>query len=278
MVETGIHSGIRRTGSGRIWSNWVRPNWVRPTCARPTWAALYCVGLSGLLAGCGGTTVKDVVQLSAPRIAVLQSANAHGDSAEISIQIGQAKPMVLRAHVSARIEAAWVVGNHRLALIAGSTKDCPRQETLLIAQDDTGQLRSLGKCLDRFMVTLVGEQWSARLITARAASLRDPVNWVFQNGTLSGSATQSNLGARRGRAQPPDRAAESERGAEPERGPNAEPPPDADRAGGPSPEPPAPRNPMHPPPISRPVGDDVVPPPVGAGPLPGRPVQSPRLF
>lgn len=231
--------------------------------------------LAGIfLAGCGGVTVKDTVQLSGPRIAVLQSADDHGDNAETAIQIGQAKPLVMQGHVSARIEAAWVIGPHRLLLIASSTKNCPRQETLLVANGESGQLRPLGNCLERFMVTLANEQWTARLITSRPVNLRDPANWVFQNGTLSGAATQQNLGARRGRTQAAERGADADRASEAER------PAEAERAAGneaPPQSAPAP-NPVQTPPISRPVGDDVVPAPVGAGPLPGRPKPSPRLF
>ena len=254
----GDHNGILRMGS--TWFSAAR-------------GILVCSALSGALAGCGGVTVKDVAQLSAPRIAVLQTASLSADNktagTEIAIQVGRAMPLPLRGHISARIEAVWVVGNHRLALISGATADCPHQETLLIAQEETGQLRPLGKCEDRYAATLAGESWSARLITGRLTMPRDPTAWIFQNGSISGGA-QPTLGTRR-RPSQAERPSEAERGPDAEREPHLAAP---ETSASPQAAPAAPA----PPPISRPVGDDVVPPPIGAGPLPGQSRPSPRLF
>ncbi len=237
--------------------------------AVPARARLAMAGvLAGLLAGCSNVAVKDSLQLSGPRIAVLQTTNERGEPGDIAIQVGQAAPIPLPGHNSARIEAAWVVGDHRLALITGSGKECPRQETLLVAQGTAAQLRPLGRCLERFMFTLAGEQWTARLISSRPPNPRDPPNWVFQNGSLSGGPPQLP-GPRRGRTTQPDRPGETDRAPDAERGTDT----GTDAA-----HPAMPADPAQTPPISRPVGDDVVPPPVGGGPLPGRQAPSPRLF
>lgn len=238
---------------------------------------LICLVMSGGVAGCGGVDVKDVVQLSAPRIAVLQfnsDANAGG---EVAIQIGQAKPLPLPGQSAARIEAAWVVGPYRLVMIAGSSKNCARQETLLIAREETGQLYPLGQCQERFTATITGERWSARLMTARPITSnrtgpRDPAVWTFADGVLSGGP--ATLGTRRrmqAADRPPELEPDAERNAAPQ--PVSTPPVDAAPTTAPGT-----MRPLTPPPVSRPVGDDVVPPPVGAGPLPGRPQPSPRLF
>jgi hypothetical protein len=226
-------------------------------------AALFSLILPAALAGCGGVpAVKDVVQLSAPRVAVLQTTDAHGDSSTLAIQLGDTPPLPLRGYAAARIEAAWIVGNHRLILLAGSTRECPRQETLLVAQGDRGQLRPLGNCQDRFAYNIADGQWSARQL-----NVRDPANFTFKDGNLTGPVLQSAMNVRRGRPTQPDRPAEpalpAEAGVQPA---------DAQR------DSPVPRNPVETPPVSRPVGDDVVPPPVGAGPLPGGAAPPPRVF
>lgn len=250
---TGQKDGARGgSGTGRMDGTWF-------SAAR---AVLICMSLSCSLLGCAAPVAKDAVQLSGSRIALLQSADARADGGTVSVQMGVSQPgdtrtIPLAGLVAARIEGAWVVGSYRLLLISGSTRDCPWQTSLLITANDTGQLRALGNCNDRFMFTLSGGQWSAR-----QTNVRDPASWVFQDGTLSGPIVASATGGRRGKQGAATSAFEQERT------------PDSDHPG----EPDRAQSPVQPPQVSRPVGDDVVPPPVGAGPLPGRAQPAPRVF
>ena len=234
------------------------------------------------LAGCAVPmpVPRDSVQLAGPRIVILQTVDERGDGAAISVQLGDAKPLPLPGYLAARIEGAWTVGAYRVLLIAGTTKDCPRQESLLVAKDDAGQVRPLGKCADRFVFTASLDQWSAR-----QANARDPLNWNFRDGKLTGPVLQSAMNRPRARLTQPERPAEPERPSEPERAAEPARLPEPGRGSDVAPaatatqpvEPPV--SPIRPPPVSRPVGDDVVPPPVGAGPLPGRgATPAPRVF
>ena len=249
--------------------------------ARAIHAASGGIGLlAGLaLAGCAMPVVRDNVQLGGSRIAIVQAVDAQGDGAIISLQLGEAKPMPLPFYLAARIEGVFTVGDYRLLLIAGTTKDCPRQESLLIAKGDAGQIKPLGKCPDRFVFTATYDQWSAKQINAR-----DPLNWNFRDGKLTGPVLQSALSRPRARLAQPERAPEPERASEPEHPAEPERASDPGRTGDAAPapssgQPPEPTvSPIRPPPVSRPVGDDVVPPPVGAGPLPGRATPAPRVF
>jgi hypothetical protein len=222
------------------------------------------------LAGCAAPAPRDSVQLGGARIVILQSVDDRGDGAAISVQLGETKRLPLPGYLAARIEQVWTVGAYRLLLIAGTTKDCPRQESLLVTKDDAGQLGPLGKCPDRFAFTAVPEQWSARQLNAR-----DPVNWTFKDGKLTGPVLQSAMNRPRPRPAQPERPPEADRPAEPERTGDALPAATTPAA---TPAAEAPPAPIRPPPVSRPVGDDVVPPPVGAGPLPGRATPAPRVF
>jgi hypothetical protein len=171
---------------------------------------------------------------------VLQQAP---ESGAFSLQIGDSKNIPLPDVKSARIEGAWAIGQHRLVLITTTTKECADTETLLSVTGENTVLKPLGKCEEHFTITSGADQ-----LTARQDNARDPAIWTFLHGSLNGPVPLSVLNARRAR------------GASPAAG--------ADRA----------TNPTVPPAVSRPVGDDVVPAPVGAGPLPGGSRQSPRLF
>ncbi len=218
-------------------------------------ARVLALSMAGFLAACATPVLQDGAQLGGARIAILTPGDSAADGAEAVIQLGDAKTLPLTGHVTARIEAAWAIGAHRLVLLSGATRTCPRQESLLTTRAEAGQWRVLGKCQDRFATSLSGEQWSARQINAR-----DPINWVFRDGVLSGPLAQSALHGRRNRATAVERPAESERPADPAREPSSMP------------------DPVSTPPVSRPVGDDVVPAPVGAGPLPRPAAAPPRLF
>ena len=195
--------------------------------------------LLGALTSCATPEVKGVIQMSSSRI-VLQQAP---DDGAYSVQIGESKNIPLPDVKSARIEGAWAIGQHRLVLITTTTKECARAETVLSVTDENAVLKPLGKCEERFTITSGADQ-----LTARQNNARDPAIWTFLHGNLNGPVSLSVLNARRPRGSSP--AAGAERAADP----------------------------TVPPAVSRPVGDDVVPAPVGAGPLPRGPQRSPRLF
>ena len=195
--------------------------------------------LLGALTGCAIPEVKGEIQMRSSRI-VLQQAP---DDGAYSVQIGDSKNIPLPDVKSAQIEGAWAVGQHQIVLITTTTKECAHTEALLSVTDETALLNPLGKCEERFTITSGADQ-----LTARQNNVRDPAIWTFLHGSLNGPVALSVINARRPRGSSP--AAGVERAADP----------------------------TMPPAVSRAVGDDVVPTPVGAGPLPRGPRRSPRLF
>jgi hypothetical protein len=227
--------------------------------------ALALMAGPAMLAGCAMSDTKGLIQMPGSRIALQQLPNAAG----YEVVVGDGTRLPLPAQLDARIEAMWTVGATRLAVIDGPQRGeregqpCVSRPLLLLAREGHASIRALGRCGDRFSYTWSGEQWSARQTNAR-----DPMLWSFRDGTLYGPVAQSVLN-RRGRAP----AAAQERAVE---APAAEP---AARDGTPQAMPgEGMRDPAAPPPVSRPVGEDVIPPPVGGGPLPGPSPRPPRLF
>lgn len=204
------------------------------------------LGALALLAGCAVPEVKGLVHMPGTRIAVQALPEGGGHE----VVVGESLRLALAEHRAARIEGVWAVGAHRLAVIDGATAACPARPYLVVAREAEGSLRPLGRCGDKFAFN-----WSAEQFTARQVNARDPMVWSFRDGVLSGPVAQSVLN-RRGRPAVPERPAE---------------------AGEPNGREVTPqRDPIAVPPISRPVGEDVIPPPVGGGPLPSRP--PPRVF
>jgi len=210
-----------------------------------TSAALAGLAVPMLLAGCSIQEKGDVVSMAPDHLALLRTADAGGTPTSYAVQAGTSSPLPLPDHVAARITGAWALGTHRLAVITGATKECQYLETLVVIEGRKAQLRQLGKCQDRFAFWNTANQW-----TARQSNTRDPVLWSFLHGNLSGPTLLSATASRSGRPDGASRATET--GSMP--------------------------NAISPPTVSSPVGDDVVPPPVGAGPLPGRSSPSPRVF
>lgn len=236
--------------------------------------ALALMAGPALLAGCAMPETKGLIQMPGSRIALRQLP----DSAGFEVAVGETTRLPLPGHMSARIEALWSIGATQLVLIDGATRAearpggpavaaCPSRPLLLLAKESQASLRPLGKCEERFGYALQGE-----VLTIRQLYVRDPMIWTFRDGGLSGPATQSSL-TRRGR---PGAAPVPERAADPAAG-EVNGGRDSGGTDGRGPEA-GDRDPAAPPPVSRPVGEDVIPPPVGGGPLPQPAPRPARLF
>jgi hypothetical protein len=228
--------------------------------------ALALMAGPAMLVGCAMPDTKGLIQMPGSRIGLQQLPDASG----YEVVVGEATRLPMPGQLNARIDAMWTVGGHRLVLIDGAAKGdvsgrpCPSRPHLLVARETQASIRALGKCDDRFTFTWAADQWTARQVNAR-----DPMVWNFRDGVLSGPVAQSSL-TRRGRGSLPERAPEAPAGEMAGR----------DGAGAASPAVPAEmgRDPAAPPPESQPVGEDVIPPPVGGGPLPRQSPRPPRLF
>lgn len=226
--------------------------------------ALVLTAAPAMLAGCAMPDTKGLIQMPGSRIAVRQLPDAAG----YEVVVGETTKLPLPGQLDAHIDGMWTVGASRLVVIDGpqkgeaAGKPCAARPLLLVARENQASVRALGKCEDRFAYGWTGDQWTARQVHAR-----DPMVWSFRDGVLSGPVAQSLLN-RRGRAAAPtpERATEVP-AVEPVAREGASPGP---AEGG--------RDPAVPPPVSRPVGEDVIPPPVGGGPLPNQSPRPPRMF
>jgi hypothetical protein len=159
-------------------------------------------------------------------ISLLQSANG----GTYSVTVGPRTSLPLDGYTSAQIDSIWNMPHGRLVVITGAGTDCRLRYTLVLAQSDTGSLRSVGECGETYGVAQDGST-----IAIRQTGVRNPKIWTFRDGVVSGPTTQV---AARPSKPPPDptlsRAAEVARDA---------------RAA---------------PAVSAPVGDEVIPAPVGS--------------
>lgn len=234
---------------------------------------------AGLLAGCGAARPVGVVDLGATHL-VLQRT---GGTPALSLRDGEAASAPLPDLTDARITQAWSVRDATLVLIEGSTAACPHASVLALARDGAVSVRRIGACNDQFAFGGDG-----RAVVLRTLHSRRPTIWRYAGGVLDGPLIMTagpgrgrRAGAARGAGTPVEPAAETLQADLPKDRTSA----DAARQGtgegagssaaGAADEmagmPPLPS-------ISRPVGDDVVPRPLGAGPLPAGASPPPAAF
>jgi hypothetical protein len=188
-----------------------------------------------ILAACATPRTLATFQTQDGTISLQQSI----DGSTYSLVIGRRTSLPLDGYTSAHIDSIWNMPRDRLIVVTGAGKDCGLRYTLVIAQSDTGSLHAIGECGDTYVFTQDGAA-----VTIRQIGVRNPSIWTFRDGVLNGPTTA--IAARPSRSSP---SATSSRAAE---GANA----DA----------------TSPPAVSAPVGDEVIPPPVG-GSGPSRPEQ-----
>ena len=152
------------------------------------------------------------------------------DSGTYSVTVGPRTSLLLDGYTSARIDSIWNMPHDRLVVITGAGKDCGLRYTLVTAQSDTGSLRAIGDCGDTYGFTQVGTT-----VAIRQIGVRDAKTWTFMDGVLSGPTTPAAP-----RPSRPPAGATLSRSAE-----------GASDA-------------RLPPAVSAPVGDEVIPSPVGS--------------
>lgn len=178
-----------------------------------------------LLAGCATPRTIATFQTQDGTISLQRSA----DGATYSVTVGPRTSLPLDGYASAQIDSIWNMPRDRLVVITGAGKDCGVRTTLVVAQSDTGSLHPIGDCGDSYGFTQDGDTVSIRQIGAQS-----PKIWTFREGALNGPTTL--VAARPSRAPPgatPSRAGEGVSDA------------------------------TLPPAVSAPVGDEVIPSPVG---------------
>lgn len=143
------------------------------------------------------------------------------------VEIGPHTELPLEGYATAQLESIWMAPSATLVVISGRTTDCPLRYSLVVAKVDGASITPIGDCGETYNFAQDG-----RIFVIRQVDAPEQRVWIFENGSLRGPMLVKAHIARH-----PLRAA-------PANPPN--------NAG----------NPMLPPQISVPVGNEVIPPPV----------------
>jgi hypothetical protein len=192
--------------------------------------AIFAIGCVGVvLAACAAPNTIATFQTQDGTISLRHSI----DGGIYSVTIGPHTTLPLDGYTAAHIDSIWNLPRERLVLITGAGTDCRLRYALVVAQGDTGSLHSVGECGDTY-----GFMQDGSTITIRQTGVRNPKIWTFKDDLLSGPTTQIVRPSRPAPEPTSSRAAEDARDA------------------------------TSPPAVSAPIGDEVIPSPVGgSGPL-----------
>jgi hypothetical protein len=177
-----------------------------------------------VLAACAGPRTIATFQTGDGTISLQQSTSDGG----YSVSIAPRAPLPLEGYTSAHVDSIWTMSDARLIVIGGSGADCPSRYTLVIAANETASLHSIGDCGDTYSFARYGD-----ILAIRQTGVRDPKLWIFKDGTLDGPTIQTARPS-----GPPRRAAAARPGDTV-----------SDATSLPA--------------VSAPVGDEVIPSPVG---------------
>jgi hypothetical protein len=209
--------------------------WILPR-HRPILALGLAVGcIAALVAGCAaGPRTMATFQTQDGTISLQQSTSG----GTYAVSVGPRTSLPLDGYTSAHIDSIWNWPGKRLVVISGAGTDCRSRYTLVIAEGDAGSLHAIGECGDTLSFAQDGNT-----VAIRQIGVRNPKIWTFRDGALNGPFIQT--AARPSRPAPEPVSSRAVEGAS-----------DA----------------TSPPVVSAPVGDEVIPSPVG-GPGSSRPKQ-----
>jgi hypothetical protein len=192
-----------------------------------------------VLTACATPRTLATFQTGDGTISLQQSA--HGDN--YSISIGPHPSLPLDGYASAHIESIWDMSSARLIVVSGASTDCRLRYTLVIAAGDTASLHSIGDCGDTYSFARDGNA-----LDIRQTGVPSPKLWTFKDGALDGPTIQVARPSRPASRPTSSRPGENSSDA------------------------------TSPPAVSAPVGDEVIPSPVGSSvPAGSQPTDVPRF-
>jgi hypothetical protein len=202
-------------------------------CFSPRHLAIFAIGcIAVVLAACAAPSPMASFQTQEGTISLRHSI----ETGSYSVTIGPHTTLPLDGYTAARIDSILNLPRERLVVITGASTDCRLRYALVVARGDTGSLHSVGECGETY-----GFGQDGNTITIRQTGVRNPKVWTFKDDVLSGPTTQI---ARTSRSAPDPTSSRAAEGA---------------------------RDAASPPAVSAPIGDEVIPSPVGGpGPLPAK--------
>jgi hypothetical protein len=159
-----------------------------------------------------------------------------------AVSVGPHSPLPLGGYTSARVDSIWNMADTRLVVISGADTGCKLRYALVVAASNTASLYSIGDCGETYSFARQGGA-----LAIRQTDVRNPKVWTFSEGALEGPTVQV------GRPSAPTRAALTHLGESASEATSL-------------------------PAVSAPVGDEVIPSPVGSTGSTGRPANEVPKF
>jgi hypothetical protein len=181
-------------------------------------------GCYPLLAACANQGTVAAFQSRSGEIALRQYPRSG-----YFVAIGPHEVLPLGGYTAAYIKSIWETPSASLVVIAGRRADCPLSYSLVVAKADGSSITPIGDCGETYTFAQDGS-----MFVIRQTQALDQRVWIFENGALHGPMLVALHRARR---------RSHTEGTNPGRKVD---------------------NPILPPPISAPVGNEVIPQPVGS--------------
>jgi hypothetical protein len=206
----------------------------------------HAIAVSGciavLLAACATPHTLATFRTGEETISLERSA----EGGKYSVTVGPGTSLSLDNYTSAHIDSIWNIANAHLIVITGTSADCHMRYALVIAAADTARLHSIGECGDAYSFAQDGDA-----VAIRQTGVENSTIWTFRDGVLDGPTVEvAHISRHRRHAASPHLIEHASGAAS-------------------SPEPPA---------VSPPVGDEVIPPPVGRSASSGNQKNDAPLF
>jgi hypothetical protein len=136
---------------------------------------------AAVLAGCASTQTVATFQTEDATISLQQSTR----DGSYSVSVAPHTSLPLDGYTSAHIDSIWSMSGSRVIVIGGAGTDCPLRYTLVIAASDTASRHSIGDCGDNYSFARNGNT-----LAIRQTGVRDPKLWTVNDGILDGPTIQ----------------------------------------------------------------------------------------
>lgn len=195
-----------------------------------------------LMCGCSGPRTVATFETGGRTISIEQTAGA-GSHNLYAVRVGPQTLLPLEGYTSVHIDSIWNQSSTALVVISGATDACSFRTTLVLVTGTDASTHAIGDCGDVYHLVQNDDG-----IIIRQNDVHAPKIWTLKDGVLDGPIV---LQARKVKAAPVRTGAR----------------PGEEAAGA-----------LAPPPVSSPVGDDVIPSPIGHSGSAGSQHNEPPLF
>jgi hypothetical protein len=141
------------------------------------------------------TPVQPVATFQTGGTVVSLVRSKKGDS--YFIDVGTSMLLPLEGYTSARVESIWNMSQTTLAIISGGSGDCRLRYTAVVAFRQTARIYSIGDCGGAYNLAQDGDA-----ISIRQTGIHNDRVWILRNGVLEGPIAQTAPSKRRRNSSP----------------------------------------------------------------------------